>query len=205
MTTGAAKAQAAASLSDTRPPELRITLPRTRWQHRPRHAIWSGAALSALRGHGQPLVALTPRDVSYWCPAYGAAPSADRRAFWVGFLSALAKYESTYKARAVGGDGRWFGLLQISPGTARSYGCEARSGEALKSGAANLSCAIRIMARTVTRDGVIHGYKDGKGQGVTADWGPMHSARKREEMAGWLRQQSYCVPLGQTRPVARPK
>ena len=43
----------------------------------------------------------------------------------------------------------------ISPATARSYGCEATSAEALNDGEANIACAIRIMSRTVTRDGVV--------------------------------------------------
>ena len=88
-------------------------------------------------------------------------------------MSALAKHESTYRPWAVGGGGRWYGLLQILPATARGYKCNARTGQSLKDGAANLSCAVRIMAHTVPRDGVIHGYRGRKGQGVTADWGPM--------------------------------
>jgi hypothetical protein len=190
--------------TDVRPPARPLQLPRTRWQHRPDHAIWTRAALAALQEHGQPLVEVVPRDVLDWCPAYPTAAPVDRRAVWVGFLSALAKYESTFKARAVGGGGRWFGLLQIQPSTARGYACRATSGEALRNGAANLSCAVRIMARTVTRDGVIHGYANGKGLGVTADWGPMHSAPKRREMAGWLKRQNYCKPLSSTRPKPRP-
>jgi hypothetical protein len=95
-------------------------------------------------------------------------------------------------------------LLQILPGTARGYKCRAGTGAGLKNGPANLSCAIRIMAHTVTRDGVIHGYRGRRGQGVTADWGPMHSSAKRRDMSGWLRQQTYCAPLNAVRPRARP-
>jgi hypothetical protein len=95
-------------------------------------------------------------------------------------------------------------LLQILPATARGYKCNARTGQSLKDGAANLSCAVRIMAHTVPRDGVIHGYRGRKGQGVTADWGPMHSASKRRDMAGWLRKQAYCTRLDKQRPKARP-
>ena len=78
------------------------------------------------------------------------------------------------------------------------------TGGELKNGAANLSCAARIMAHTVLRDGVIHGYKGRKGRGVTADWGPMHSAAKRRDMAGWLRRQAYCAPIRNVRPRLRP-
>ena len=168
------------------------------------HALWTRAALSALKNHGQPLVDLVPGDIAQWCPKYPTATDAERRAFWVGFMSSLAKYESTYKPWAVGGGGRWYGLLQILPATARGYKCNVGTGEALKSGPANLSCAVRIMAHTVPRDGVIHGYKARKGQGVTADWGPMHSAPKRRDMAGWLMRQTYCRPLDAIRPRTRP-
>ncbi len=117
-------------------------------------------------------------------------------------MSTLAKYESTYKPRAVGGGGKWYGLLQILPATARGYKCNVGTGEALKNGAANLSCAVRIMAVTVPRDGVIYGRG---GRGVAADWGPMRSASKRADMAGWLRRQTYCRPLANVRPQARPR
>ncbi len=187
-----------------RPPARTAQLPRTRFQHKRGHALWTRAALSALKDHGQPLVDLVPADIKNWCPKYPTATDAERRAFWVGFMSALAKHESTYKPRAVGGGGLWYGLLQILPSTARGYKCNVGTGEALKNGAANLSCAVRIMATTVPRDGVIHGYRNRKGQGVTADWGPMHSAPKRRDMAGWLKRQTYCKPLDATRPKPRP-
>lgn len=189
--------------TDLRPPLREGQIPRTRWQHMSGHAVWTRAALSALKDHGQPLVDLVPADIENWCPKYPEASAAERRAFWVGFMSALAKHESTYKPWAVGGGGKWYGLLQILPATARGYKCRVGTGTALKNGAANLSCATRILAHTVPRDGVIHGYVNRKGQGVTADWGPMHSAPKRRDMAAWLKRQTYCKPLDATRPRAR--
>ncbi len=184
-----------------RPPARDGNVPATRWSHQPRHMLWNRAALSALKTHGQPLVDMEPGDIADWCPRYPEAGPDQRRAFWVGFLSALAKHESTYKPQAVGGGGRWYGLLQILPATARGYGCNAGTGTALKNGAANLSCAVRIMAVTVPRDGVIYGRG---GRGVAADWGPMRSRAKRADMAGWLRRQNYCAPLSATRPQSRP-
>lgn len=159
--------------------------------------------MSALAQHGAPLTQVVPSDIGDWCPGYASAGPSQRRAFWTGFLSTLAKYESTYRAEAVGGGGLWFGLLQILPATARGYGCRARSGDALKDGPANLSCAVRIMAVTVPRDGVIalNGARLG---GVAADWGPMRSSSKRAQMAGWLRGQSYCAVGRSLRPKARP-
>lgn len=178
-------------------------IPVTQWDFRPEATEWSRAALAALRQHGKGLIEIAPGDIHTWCPGYARAQEPERRAFWVGFLSALAKYESTWRPDAVGGGGQWYGLLQILPGTARGYGCRARTGNELKDGAANLSCAIRIMSRTVRRDGVIHA-RSPRWSGVSADWGPMRSEEKRRNMADWLRRQDYCLPSVSPRPRARP-
>ena len=126
---------------------------------------------------------------------------AGQISLFVGVMSALSRFESRHRADAVGSGGLYYGLLQILPGTARGYGCNVGTGEELKSGAANLSCAVRIMARTVPRDGVIYGRG---GKGVAADWGPMRSASKRRDMSNWLKRQNYCKPLNATRPKTRP-
>lgn len=162
--------------------------PAARWDHLPQSERWTQAVLAALDGHGAPLVELVPADAETWCPAYPEATRDERKAFWVGLLSSLAKHESTWRPDVSGGEGRWHGLLQISPATARGYGCRATSAEALKSGPANLSCGIRIMGVTVPRDGVIAAG----GGGVAADWGPFSQASKRSDMRNWVRQQPYC-------------
>lgn len=160
-----------------------------RWDHRPEAENWTNASLKALQSHGAALPEIVPADIEAFCPGYETASLEDRQLFWTGLLSALAKHESTWRPDAAGGGGRWIGLLQIAPGTARAYGCNAQDVSALKNGAANLSCAIRIMARTVQRDGVVGA--SGRG-GIAADWGPFTKASKREEMATWTRSQPYC-------------
>ena len=187
----------------TRPRARTEALPRMAWGRKPGTALWTRAALSALHGHAAPLAQTVPADIAAWCPAYRAADQAQRRAFWVGLASTLARYESGHRAAAVGGGGLYYGLLQILPATAAGYGCHARSGAALQDGAANLSCGLRIMARTVARDGVI-AQQSGRWRGVAADWGPIRSADKRAQMQSWLKDQSYCRPLSATRPQARP-
>jgi len=113
-------AQATAALVPVPPQAAReANLPRTRWEHQPQAALWTRSALAALKAHGAGLVERVPGDIAEWCPAYAQAADKRRRAFWVGLLSALAKYESNYNARAIGGGGRWHGLLQILPATAR--------------------------------------------------------------------------------------
>lgn len=160
------------------------TLPAMRWDFRPEAVIWTTATLDALEEHGEALPAMTPRDIDEFCPGYKTASEEDRRAFWAGLFSALAKHESTWNPGAVGGGGRWYGLVQIDPRTARGYGCQAKSGAALKDGAANLSCAVRIAAHQVAKRGSVN-------RGMR-DWGPFHSSSKRADMAAWTRKQEYC-------------
>ena len=168
---------------------------------------WTRAALDAIDDNRTDLSDIVPRDIALWCPAYEGNPEADRDAFWVGMMSALARHESTWNPRAVGGGGQWFGLLQISPGTARHYGCEATSGEALRDAEANLACAARIMSVTVARDEAV-ALHDGRWRGVAADWGPMTNAGKRAEMSAWTRAQPFCTldtaVYTAPRPPARP-
>ncbi len=183
------------------PPAREANLPRTRWDGIPGTAIWTRTLLSGLKGHASVLPEMVPSDIENWCPAYPSASMEKRRAFWAGFISTLVKHESTYRPYAVGGGGKWYGLTQILPATARGYKCRARSGEALKHAPSNLSCALRIMAYTVPRDGVVsYGMR-----GVAADWGPLHSRKKRHDMMAWTKRQSYCKPLSATRPQARPE
>jgi len=190
------------TLTQVRPVARTEPLPPMRWEMRGESDIWTRSALAALRDHGTPLTRTVPHDIKGWCPAYERAGAKGRRAFWVGLLSALAKHESTYRPDAVGGGGRWYGLLQILPATARGYGCAARTGRALKDGSANLACAIRIMATTVPRDQAIAVHR-GRWRGVAADWGPMTSSTKRRDMSAWLRKQPYCTAPSK-RPQARP-
>lgn len=158
--------------------------PVMRWDFHPDGTTWTEQTLAALSSHGAVLPAMVPSDYATWCPNYPNQDAEGRAAFWAGLLSALAKHESTWRPDAVGGGGSWFGLTQISPATARNYGCHATSGSALKDGAANLSCAVRIAASQVSRRGsVSRGMRD---------WGPFHSASKRGEMAAWTRSQPYC-------------
>ena len=147
------------------------------------------ASLTAIAGQDARLAATLPADIETWCPGYADAGWANRRAFWSGLLSAVAKYESSWNPQASGGGGQWIGLMQISPAAARHYDCSATSSKALKDGSANLQCAVQIMAAQVGRDGVVAG--NGR-QGIGRDWAPLHASANRAEMSAWTRQQSYC-------------
>ena len=164
-------------------------LPKMRWDHVPEAAKWTNAALVSVEKYDSKLAAQIPDDINTWCPGYESASMDDRRAFWVGVLSAVAKYESGYNAKAAGA-GRYYGLMQISTQTARAYRCEANTGSELKSGAANLDCAVKIIARQVGRDGMVSGKGN---RGVARDWGPMSKAKVRADIAAWTGKQAYCA------------
>ena len=172
-----------------RPPEAaQVTSMPGLWDGRPEAGIWTKSAMDALDGHGTSLVDAVPRDIDTYCPGYAHLDREGRKAFWVTFLSALAKHESTWRPDAAGGGGAWLGLLQISPRTAQGYGCRAASSGALKDGGANLSCGIRIMSVTVPRDGVISAGM----RGVAADWGPFRTASKRADIQAATLSQPWC-------------
>lgn len=160
----------------------------TRWDHRAEASAWNDAAMAALQSHGAAMLDLTPRDAAEFCPAYGAASAEGRAAFWVAFMSGLARYESGHRPEAAGGGGRYQGLLQISPATARYHGCDLSSARGLYDGATNLACAVRIAARAVVRDGVV---ASGRG-GMAADWPPLRDAAKRSEIAAFTRAVPAC-------------
>lgn len=165
-----------------------IDAPAARWDHRPEADTWTHATLSAISTKGRALIDTDPTDIETFCPAYTDAPEADRKAFWMGLFSALAKHESTWNPRAAGAGGKYQGLLQITPSTARAYGCDAG---ALYDGKSNLSCAVNIASKQVERTGVVAGGPGGWG-GLAADWGPMRNGKKRAEIAAWTRAQEYC-------------
>ncbi|MGL4320494.1 MAG: transglycosylase SLT domain-containing protein [Paracoccaceae bacterium] len=164
-------------------------LPLMRWDHRPEASEWTEATLATVSQYDAALAGQVPADVASWCPGYETASLDDRRAFWVAMFSALAKHESTWNPTAAGGGGRWIGLTQISPATARQYGCEAQSVASLKDGTANLACAVRIAAAQVGRDGLVAG---GGNRGMGRDWAPFRAASKRADMAAWVSDQAYC-------------
>lgn len=164
--------------------------PPMRWDFRPEAPAWTAATLAALEDHGGALAAVVPGDIETFCPGYADASPDERRAFWAGLFSALAKHESTWNPAAAGGGGRWIGLLQISPRTAQQYRCTATSAAELTDGGANLSCAVRIAAVQVGRDRLVAGNGS---KGVGRDWAPFRSAAKRADIAEWTRAQSYCA------------
>ncbi|WP_218014037.1 transglycosylase SLT domain-containing protein [Rubellimicrobium roseum] len=176
--------------ADLRPEARPVFTGAARWDDKGQGADWSVAAMNAIEAAPHDLRDIVPADIGVWCPGYLRNPAHLRAAFWVGTVSALARYESNFDADAQGGGGAWHGLLQISPATARGYGCDATTPAELHDPEANLQCAIRIMSRTVARDGVVSAGDEG----IAADWGPMSSNKLEPKIRDWVSSQDYCKP-----------
>ncbi|MEM9344941.1 MAG: transglycosylase SLT domain-containing protein [Pseudomonadota bacterium] len=188
---------------DTARPNARNNrLPRARWEQRRNGDLWTRVALAAAKANG--LVDVVPEDITAWCPAYPNQTPENRAAFWAALISAVARYESTWNERAISPNGRWHGLMQIQPSTAEFRGCRAQTGQALRVGTANVSCAARIMSVTVPRDNAISLKGDRRWRGVAADWGPIRATSKRRNMQRYTQRQTYCRLLADVRPKQRP-
>ena len=164
-------------------------MPPMQWDARPEGKEWTADTLVALQAHDTVLAASVPADVESWCPGYAKASLTDRRAFWAGLMSAVARYESSWNPQASGGGGRYIGVMQISPRSADYHQCEADTAAELKDGSENLECAAQMMAAAVANDGLVAG---GGNRGIGRDWMPLRDAGKRAAMAEWTRAQPYC-------------
>jgi len=165
--------------------------PAARWDGRPGADTWTQSTLAAVTASTPDMAEVIPLDIVDWCPGYASAAAPQRREFWVGLISALVHHESFYNPRNVSSGGQWFGLIQIYPPTARFFGCDVRSGDALLDPDANLVCAVRIMSQAVA-DWPSISVDNGRWRGVAAQWGPMTQTRKREDMMAWTTAQDYC-------------
>lgn len=163
--------------------------PPMQWDGQAQAPEWTKSAMQAVSEKDPVLAATVPADIETWCPGYATADLSDRRAFWVGLLSAVARHESGWNPAAAGGGGRYVGLMQISPQTARAHDCDAQSSGALKDGTANLTCAVEIFAKDVGRDGLVAGPGN---RGFGRDWMPFRKDNTRADLAGWTRAQPWC-------------
>ena len=162
----------------------------TRWDGHPQAQGWTAASFAAVAAQDDVLAGRIPGDIATWCPGYEEASLHERRAFWVGLISLVARTESSFNPAAAGGGGRYIGLMQISPKTAQRNGCDASSAKTLKNGEANLACAVEVFSRDVARDGLVAGKGN---RGFGRQWMPFRKSDKRAAMAEWTSSQAYCA------------
>jgi hypothetical protein len=150
--------------------------------------------------HGSKLLASNVSDIAAFCPGYPASDSTARRAFWVGLISALAKHESNYNPAAkyeegfADSNGKKVisrGLLQISIESGRGYHCDIPNDESLHDPNVNLTCAVKILNRLVSRDGIL-ASNSAPYKGASAYWSPFRDSTKRLDIRNWTKAQAYC-------------
>ena len=165
-------------------------LPKLRWDARAGSQAWSLALLMEIERHPRTFLRKVPQDIKAFCPGFAEGSAVDRAAFWAALLSGIARHESRSNPRASGAGGRYLGLMQISPATARNYGCAA-SGEGLLDGGPNMVCSVKIVAHHVARDGQVVG-QSGAWRGAARDWMVLRDPAAREDITGWIKKQEYC-------------
>jgi hypothetical protein len=172
-----------------------------RWDDKHDGRNWTELTWASLQDHGNDLIDTMPADILSYCPGYLKADRNRRAAFWVGLISALAKWESDYKPgtsftepNIVDQAGRRVvsrGLLQISMESANSYACAIVNEQDLHNPNVNLSCAVRIMNRLVARDGQI-ASTTAPWHGAAAYWSPFRRSKHKADLQAWTSQQAYC-------------
>ena len=158
------------------------------WEGREGADAWTEATVLALESDGVALMSQMPADIMTYCPGYAAASHEDRKAFWLGLLSATARFQSGWNPLASTGNGRFKGLMAISDQAVKAYDC---AGD-MMDGSANMQCAVKILADTVVRDGAIAGDGQKGWLGAAKSWLPFQKDNHREEIASFTRKQRYC-------------
>ncbi len=166
-------------------------------------------AIRAITLYGRGLLTHEPKDIADYCPNYKELDENGRRRFYVALMAALAKIESNFKNESKyeeackvdgkripesqapkgcgikGSDGKYVvsrGQLQISQGSANSYGCDITDAEYLHSSEVNLFCGARILSRWIVGDGVIAGGSTGAWKGAARYWSPFRKPERIKEV-----------------------
>jgi hypothetical protein len=169
------------------------------WSARIEAPAWTAAAHQALDAEAAGLLAATPGDIDAFCPGYRSADAAGRRAFYVLFLSEIARIESNFDPAArrldpAAGSRRNnvnTGLLQISQERANANGCGIVDQRQLEDGATNVRCGVRILADLVGRDGVLTGYQRGW-KGAARTWAPLRDTARIAQVQAATNAAPYC-------------
>lgn len=181
-------------------------LPVAHWDRHNDGKTWTRYTATALNNYGQGLISSEPRDVAQYCPSYAGLKAGQRRAFWIHLISALSKYESNFDTtvkfdettvdpKMITTSGQPIisrGLLQISKESANGYGCQIKEASQLHDANTNLSCAVRILDRWITRDGVISDRVEGRWRGAARYFSPFRDENKRAALQTLSQNLSIC-------------
>lgn len=146
---------------------------------------WTAMTVKALKDLGQDLLKANPKDAKEFCPNFDKHTEEERIQFYAMLISALAKFESNYKADATyqenfkDRNGQFIisrGLLQLSIESSNGYGAGLKKAEELHDPETNIRTGVRILNRWIPRDGCIVDLKSGKNLGAGRYWSPFRKA-----------------------------
>lgn len=172
------------------------------WANKNPDGSWTAAAEAAVKASG--LSASTPSDVENFCPSYKKGSLAERKTFWVGLLSIVARPESNFKPEttytedfsdSLGKKVVSRGLLQISIESAnqKRYACGIQKAEDLHDPAINLTCGAKILDAWVKADNVIATYGKGPPKGGGRYWSTLRERNKHlPELTNFTRALKVC-------------
>lgn len=147
---------------------------------------------------------LAPAGMAEFCPGYEGGEPTGRTRFWVGLMSAMARFESAFdpkrdfvEPRVKDGAGRAVtsrGLLQLSIESANQprYACGIEDATDLHDPEVNLGCAARVLSYWVEQDGVLASAASPH-RGGARYWSVLrHDAPYRAAIASFTRQLPVC-------------
>ena len=153
----------------------------------------------------QSFFGIVPRDAHEWCPAFARQSNEGRKAFYLGFISGIARFETDFRAHVkyLEAGGHYSrGLLQLGQ-LALSYYPDSQcdvSGDPrqLHDLQKNLSCGTMLVEYWVRRDNHIAsdgniGDADGRYFGAARYWSTLREGRRgHDEIMEFTRSLPVC-------------
>lgn len=187
---------------------LASLLPIPAWAAKPQSASWTKMTIKAIEELGAVLIQTEIQDAQDFCPAYKSLLALEREKVWVQLISSMAKFESDFDPISAftenfkGSDNKLVvsrGLLQISKGSANSYGCGIANEVDLENAETNLRCGVRIISTLVTKYHSIHGRQlndasnvSNRWMGAARYWSVLRQKAKDSLIRASVRQLSIC-------------
>lgn len=173
------------------------------WDNQPAGDEWTEFTSAALSRFGGNLQNSSIKDAAAYCPNFAALDDQGRNDFFVGLLSAMARFESSFDPKRKftetfndrnGNPVISRGLLQLSIESGNGgYQCGFADENALHDPQQNLECGVRIMNKLVGQNDYIGASVGGKWKGGARYWSvlrPTHS--KNPKIRAFTQQMTIC-------------
>jgi len=172
------------------------------WAKKNTDGSWTAATEVAVAR--SQLTSAIPTDIEKFCPAYPSRSADERKIFWVGLLSIVARPESNFKpetkytesfADAQGNKVVSRGLLQISIESAnqKRYSCSIKKAEDLHDPSISLACGVKILDAWIKTDNVIATYGTGAPRGGGRYWSTLREKNKHlPELTTFTKSLKVC-------------